>query len=56
MTLTTSELRDLVAITLLTYLREERGETPHADECVKLINWVDAQDFEFRLETLRWDD
>lgn len=56
MTLTTSELRDVVALTLLAYLREERGETLHADESVNLVNWVDSQDFEFRLETLRWDD
>ena len=54
MTLTTSELRDVVALTLRAYLAEVRGDIT-VDECVNLVNWVDAQDFEFRLETLRED-
>ena len=53
MTLTPSEFRDLVASTMLSFLREERGEALAVDECIALVNWVDSQDFEFRLEMMR---
>ena len=53
MTLTTSELKDMVGMAMLSYLREERGECLTADECVNLVKWVDAHDFEESLEVIR---
>lgn len=53
MTLTTTELRDMVTLTIMAYLADH-GEMS-VDKAVDLVNWVDTQNFEFRLETLRED-
>ena len=53
MTLTTEEMRDVVAMTIIAYLAH-RGEMD-VNTGVDVVNWVDTQDFEFRLETLRED-
>ena len=53
MRLTTEELRDVVAMTIIAYLAH-RGEMD-VNTGVDVVNWVDTQDFEFRLEALRED-
>ena len=54
MTLTTSELRDMVSSTIISYLAEVRGDIT-VDECVNLVKWVDSHDFETCLEVMRED-
>ena len=51
MRLTTEEMRDVVAMTIIAYLAH-RGEMD-VNTGVDVVNWVDTQDFEFRLEALR---
>lgn len=53
MRLTTEELRDVVTMTIIAYLAEH-GEMS-VDKGVDLVNWVETQDFETRLEALRED-
>ena len=55
MTLTTEEMRDIVAMCIRRYLVEERGGIASVDEAVNLVKWVDTRDFEFILEVLRED-
>ena len=56
MTLTTHELTDLISLTLLSYLRKERGETLKGDEAIDLVKWVRSQDLDYLLDNLRWED
>ena len=51
--MTDRELRDLVAVTLIGYLDEVRGDRPSIDECGALVKWVDAHDFEETLGVVR---
>ena len=53
MRLTTEEMRDMVATSIIAFLAH-RGEMD-VNTGVDVINWVDTQDFEFRLEALRED-
>ena len=53
MRLTTEEMRDVVAMTIIAYLAH-RGEMD-VNTGVDVVNWVDTQDFESRLEALRED-
>lgn len=53
MRLTTEEMRDVVATSIIAFLAH-RGEMG-IDIGVDVVNWVDTQDFEFRLEALRED-
>ena len=53
MRLTTEEMRDVVAMTIIAYLAH-RGEMD-VNTGVDVVNGVDTQDFEFRLEALRED-
>ena len=68
MRLTTEEMRDMVATSIIAFLAH-RGEMDidigvdvvnwvgemDIDIGVDVVNWVDTQDFEFRLEALRED-
>ena len=53
MRLTTEEMRDMVSTSIIAFLAH-RGEMD-IDIGVDVVNWVDTQDFEFRLEALRED-
>ncbi len=57
MRLTTSELRDLVAMTMVAYLRESEGTCAlEVERVCDLVKWVDAHDFEASLEAIREDN
>lgn len=51
--MTDKELRDLVAVTLIGYLDEVRGDRPTIDELDALVKWVGAEDFEETLGVVR---
>lgn len=53
MTLTTSELREVVAMTIMSYLNEVEGRKIAVDECIALVKWVDSHDFEETLEVVK---
>ena len=54
MTLTTRELKDMVAMTIMSYLRESEGTCAlEVERCCDLVKWVDAHDFDLTLEVLR---
>ncbi|MBP3631136.1 MAG: hypothetical protein J6J23_06610 [Clostridia bacterium] len=53
MKLTTEEMRDMVANSIIAFLAH-RGEMD-VNTGVDIVNWVDTQDFEFRLEAMRED-
>lgn len=53
MTLTTTELKDIVSSTLIRYLVNEAGITLDADKACDLVKWVGSHDFEFILEEMR---
>jgi len=53
MTLTINELRDMVSMTILSYLDQVEGRRLSVEECCALVKWVDAHDFEPSLEVIR---
>lgn len=54
MTLSMTELREMVAMTIMAYLRESEGNCAlEVDRMCDLIKWVDARDFEEVLEVIR---
>ena len=53
MTLTIEEMRDVVLMSIIAFLAH-RGEMD-VNTGVDIVNWVDTQDFETRLEALRED-
>lgn len=54
MTLTTQELKDMVAMTIMSYLRESEGTCAlEVERCCDLVKWVDHYDFESALEVIR---
>lgn len=56
MTLTTSELRDMVAMAMVSRLRETEGTCAlEVDTICDLIEWVNHYDFEEALEVIRGD-
>ena len=56
MTLTINELKDMVGMAMLSYLRESEGTCAiEVERCCDLVKWVDHYDFEFALEVIRED-
>lgn len=53
MKMTDRELRDVVAVSIIGYLDEIKGERLSAEECGVLAKWIDAEDFEETLEVVR---
>jgi len=53
MTLTINELRDMVSMTILSYLDQVEGRRLSVEECCALVKWVDAHDLEESLEVIR---
>ena len=53
MTLTTSELRDMVSMTILSFLDQVEGRRLSVDESVALVKWAESHDFEETLEVVR---
>lgn len=53
MRLTTSELRDMVGMAIMSYLNEVEGRRLSVEECIALVRWVEAHDFEESLEVVR---
>lgn len=54
MTLTTQELKDMVAMTMIAYLRESEGNCAiEVERLCDLVKWVDSHDFEESLEVIR---
>lgn len=53
MKMTDRELRDVVAVSIIGYFEEVRGERLHDNEYGALAKWVDAEDFEETLEVIR---
>ena len=53
MTLTTTELKDIVSTTLIRYLVNEEHVDFDVDKACHLVKWVDAHDFEGILEEMR---
>ena len=53
MTLTTTELKDIVSTTLIRYLVNEEHVDFDVDKACHLVKWVDSHDFEWILEEMR---
>jgi len=54
MTLTINELKDMVGMAMLSYLRESEGTCAiEVERCCDLVKWVDHYDFESALEVIR---
>ncbi len=53
MTLTINELRDMVNMTIFSYLDQVEDRRLSVEECCALVKWVDAHDFEQSLEVIR---
>lgn len=53
MKMTDRELRDVVAVSIIGYFEEVKGERLADDEYGALAKWVDAEDFEETLEVIR---
>lgn len=53
MRLTVTEMRDVMAVAMMSYLDEVEGRRLSVEECQALLKWVDAHDFEETLEVVR---
>lgn len=54
MTLTMTELQDMVIMTMIKYLRDTEGTCAlEVERLCALTKWVEAEDFETRLEVIR---
>lgn len=53
MKVSTTEIRDMMAVAFMCYLDEVEGRRLSVDECRALTKWVDAHDFEETLEVVR---
>lgn len=57
MTLTINELKDMVSMTMIAYLRESEGNCAiEVERLCDLVKWVDSHDFEQTLEVIREED
>lgn len=53
MKMTETEIRDVFAVALMSYLDEVEGRKLSLDECRALTKWADAHDFKETLEVVR---
>lgn len=57
MRLTMEELRTMVSMTMIAYLRESEGNCAiEVERLCDLVKWVDSHDFEQTLEVIREED